>query len=69
MKMENLDFRTKAEKNRDAKAQAIVSAFRGFKESTGYSNCRIINAMAKSGKYGYTSYVTIYNTLKRSAVI
>lgn len=67
--MEKLDFRTDAQKKREAKAEAIATAFRGFKESTGYSDCRIITAMAKSRKYGYTTYNSIRNTLKRSKTI
>lgn len=64
-----IDFTSPAQKRKRERQIRIVNDFRKFKEETGYANCRIIQAMADSGDYGYTSFNTIQKVIKTAQVI
>ena len=58
-----MDFRTDKEIRRAEDYERVSRAFRRFKTETGYSDSRIINAMARSREYPFTSYRTIRKAL------
>lgn len=64
-----VDFKTPGQIKRERNDEQIASAFRRFKKGTGYSNTRIIHAMARSGEFCYTSYTAIHDSLARTRTI
>ena len=64
--MANIDFTTPAQKRRNERDTEIRKAF-DYYATQGHSKCRIIKAMAASGKFHYTSFNAIASSLERTA--
>ena len=63
----DMDLRTKAEIKREERDQLIRRDFNQY-IAEGYAKCRIVAAMTRDPKYGYSSANSIYRSLKRTSL-